>query len=145
MNKTKVWFTDKYVFIETETGETGKLPIEDFPRLKNATRKQRENYIISAFGIHWPELDEDLSIDGFFNYVPLPQTEIRRKLGKILNMVSMSYIASHYFGKSRAWLYQRINGNMINGKPAQFTKEELEELDRAIKDVSRQLGSVSLT
>lgn len=37
----------------------------------------------------------------------------------------MSYIAEHYFGKSRQWLYQRINGNIVNGKPADFTPDEL--------------------
>lgn len=140
----KVWFNEKYVFIETDKGETGKLPLEDFPRLKNATKKQRENFTISAMGIHWPDVDEDLSFEGFFNYQSFPQTDIRRKLGKITDMVSMSYIASHYFGKSRAWIFQRINGNMVNGKPAQFTQEELKKLDQAIKDISRQLGGVSL-
>ncbi len=35
-------------------------------RLKNALQIDRENYIITAsgYGIHWPNLDEDLSIDG---------------------------------------------------------------------------------
>lgn len=142
---TKVWFNEKYVFIETENGETGKLPLENFPHLKNATKKQREHFTISASGIHWPDVDEDLSIEGFFTYQASPQTEIRRKLGKIPDMVSMSYIASHYFGKSRTWLYQRINGNIIHGKPAQFTKDELEKLNDALKDIGQELGSVSLT
>ncbi len=35
-------------------------------RLRNATQEQRENYEISpaGYGIHWPDVDEDLSIDG---------------------------------------------------------------------------------
>jgi hypothetical protein len=35
-------------------------------RLAGATKKQRENYEVSpsGYGIHWPEIDEDLSIDG---------------------------------------------------------------------------------
>ncbi len=35
-------------------------------RLRNATQKQREHFEISpaGYGIHWPEVDEDLSIDG---------------------------------------------------------------------------------
>jgi hypothetical protein len=34
--------------------------------LRNATQKQRENFEISptGYGIHWPDIDEDLSIDG---------------------------------------------------------------------------------
>ena len=35
-------------------------------RLANATQQQRENMVISpaGYGLHWPEVDEDLSIDG---------------------------------------------------------------------------------
>ena len=35
-------------------------------RLASATQKQRENFQVSpsGYGIHWPDLDEDLSIDG---------------------------------------------------------------------------------
>lgn len=44
--------------------------------------------------------------------------ERKEKLDKVLDFASMSYIAEHYFGKSRQWLYQRINGNLINGRPA---------------------------
>ncbi|MFZ5493948.1 MAG: DUF2442 domain-containing protein [Verrucomicrobiota bacterium] len=36
------------------------------PRLATATEKQRKNFEISpsGYGIHWPDLDEDLSVDG---------------------------------------------------------------------------------
>lgn len=71
---TKVWFNEKFVFIETDKGKTWKLPLEEFPRLKNATKKQRANFIVSAFGIHWPDVDEDLSFEGFLYYQPSPQT-----------------------------------------------------------------------
>lgn len=42
----------------------------DDARLANATEKQRADYEISPFGIHWEELDEDLSLKGFFEYNP---------------------------------------------------------------------------
>ncbi|MFM2290629.1 MAG: hypothetical protein RIS29_442 [Bacteroidota bacterium] len=38
--------------------------INEFPLLANATQEQRENFTLSPFGIHWPELDEDLSYEG---------------------------------------------------------------------------------
>ena len=31
-----------------------------------ATDEERKKYTLSYFGIHWPEIDEDLSFDGFF-------------------------------------------------------------------------------
>ena len=37
------------------------------PRLLRATPEQRNKYELSASGIHWPEIDEDLSFRGLFN------------------------------------------------------------------------------
>ena len=59
-------------------------------------------------------------------------------------IVSLSYIAKKYFNKSRTWLYQRINGNLVHNKPAQFTNNELDILKFAIKDISNKLGSLSI-
>ena len=54
---------------------------------------------------------------------------IRQQMEEILPFVSLAYIAKTYFKKSRQWLYQRINGLSVNGKPAQFTNEELDILN----------------
>lgn len=44
--------------------ERSKVPLEFYPRLKNAQKEDRENFEIigDGTGIHWPELDEDLSV-----------------------------------------------------------------------------------
>ncbi len=39
--------------------------LSDFSRLKTATLPQLEAYQISRYGVHWPEIDEDLSLKGF--------------------------------------------------------------------------------
>lgn len=67
------------------------------------------------------------------------------ELGEIADMASMSYIAKKYFNKSRTWLYQRINGNVVNGKPAKFTKEEKETFAKALQDMSRKFEEKSLS
>ena len=64
----RLWFDKEKIFIETEKGEIKSHPLRWFPRLNNATEKQRNNYRLSAMGIHWEELDEDLSFEGFFHY-----------------------------------------------------------------------------
>ncbi len=66
------------------------------------------------------------------------------KLGEIAKAVSLSYIAKTYFGKSRAWLYQRLNGHTVNGKQAQFSPEEKKQFASALKDLSHQLHETSL-
>lgn len=62
----KIWLTDTAVWIRTTDGREACENFEEYPRLKYATQNQRENYESDAFGIHWPDLDEDLSFDGFF-------------------------------------------------------------------------------
>ncbi|MEQ8882160.1 MAG: DUF2442 domain-containing protein [Cyclobacteriaceae bacterium] len=43
-------------------------PISDFKRLKNASIEELNNYENDGIGIHWPDLDEDLSLRGFLKY-----------------------------------------------------------------------------
>ena len=62
----KIWLTDNAVWIKTTDGLEGCERFSDYPRLKHATQAQRENFESDAFGIHWPEIDEDLSFEGFF-------------------------------------------------------------------------------
>lgn len=62
----KIWFDEDAVWIETSDGKTTCELFEDYPRLRNATKEQRENIEHDCFGIHWPDLDEDLSFEGFF-------------------------------------------------------------------------------
>ncbi|MDR1720117.1 MAG: DUF5053 domain-containing protein [Dysgonamonadaceae bacterium] len=69
-----------------------------------------------------------------YNYV-----NVKQKLGSILDIISMSYIAENYFKKSRAWLSQRVNGHYVNGVPVAFTDKELEILSSALDDISTQL------
>ena len=63
----------------------------------------------------------------------------------ITNFVSLSYLAKKYFNKSRSWLYQRLNGNLVNGKPARFTQEELQTFNNALQDISKKIGSLSIS
>lgn len=69
--------------------------------------------------------------------------ERKQKLDGVMTFASMSYIAEHYFGKSRQWLYQRINGNLINGKPADFTADELKTLSLALSELGDAMKKAS--
>lgn len=70
--------------------------------------------------------------------------ERKQKLEKVLDFTSMSYIARQYFGKSRQWMYQRVNGNVINGKPADFTSDELRVLSTALSELGDMLKQTSV-
>ena len=75
--------------------------------------------------------------DRMFNEIKLHAELIINK-----EIIPFSYIAKKYFKKSKAWLYQRLNGNNINGKPIHFTEKEIEIFNFAIQDISKQLGSI---
>jgi len=63
-----IWFQDDRIFIRTASGEERSMPLEWFPRLSNASSAEREQFELSPFGIDWPDLDEDLSFEGFYTY-----------------------------------------------------------------------------
>jgi hypothetical protein len=57
-------FHDGEMVITLSGGEEIRFPIAQNPRLASGTAAQLNHVEISPFGIHWPELDEDLSFDG---------------------------------------------------------------------------------
>ncbi|MCC6923467.1 MAG: DUF2442 domain-containing protein [Nitrosomonas sp.] len=61
-----VEFTDNDMVVFLVDGRKVIIPIVWFPRLANATKSQLENYELlgDGEGVHWPEIDEDLSVAG---------------------------------------------------------------------------------
>jgi Protein of unknown function (DUF2442) len=59
-----VRFDDSSLWVELSDGRTLGVPYAWFPRLLNATPKQREAVEIGRFGLHWEDIDEDISIAG---------------------------------------------------------------------------------
>jgi hypothetical protein len=73
------------------------------------------------------------------------QLAMKHKLKDVIPAISLVYIAKTYFNKTDTWLYQRVNGNIVNGKPASFSSAELETMRFALKDISCKLGSLSVS
>lgn len=70
---------------------------------------------------------------------------LREQLKDILPAVSLAYVAKTYFNKTRQWLYQRINGTLVNGKPAKFTPDEITTLNNALRDIANRLSSINVS
>lgn len=70
---------------------------------------------------------------------------VRQQLADISGFISLSYIAKTYFGKSKQWLNNKINGCIVNGKPSKFTEDEKEKLNHALNDLSKKLGSIRIS
>jgi len=59
-----VRFDEDQMWVELEDGRTLGIPLVWFPRLLRATPEQRQDFFLSPDGIHWDEIDEDISIAG---------------------------------------------------------------------------------
>ena len=70
---------------------------------------------------------------------------IREQMNEIIDLIPISYIAKNYFGKSRAWLYQRINGYRVRGRVYTLNDKEIETFNKALKDISNKIGSLSVS
>ena len=57
-------FHDGFIFVVLQSGAELRFPASANPRLAAATPAQLNNIELSPFGLHWPDLDEDLSIRG---------------------------------------------------------------------------------
>lgn len=72
------------------------------------------------------------------------QVEKAKELKKMKEIVPVSYIARHYFGKSAAWLQQRLYGYTVRGRVYTLNDEQKVTFDNALKDIARQLSSFSI-
>ena len=119
MTIEKIWITDTAVWVRTVDGREA---CEKF-----ATRAQRENYSADAFGIHWEEIDEDLSFEGFF----------RQKSSNTLYELFMAHpeinvsAVARRLGMAQSLLAQYISG----------TKRPSDERMECIKAEIRQIGA----
>ena len=78
-----VRFDAHRLIVDLMDGRTIAVPLAWYPRLANASAKQRENYEIAGggYGIHWPDIDEDLSAEGLLRGAPAAAGTIERVTG----------------------------------------------------------------
>ncbi len=66
---------DERLSVDLMDGRTISVPLAWYPRLHDATPEQRRRWELAGggFGIHWPEIDEDLSTEGLLRGAPAPR------------------------------------------------------------------------
>ncbi|MFD1610284.1 DUF2442 domain-containing protein [Sphingomonas tabacisoli] len=71
---------DDRLVVDLMDGRTIAVPLAWYPRLFNATAEQRANWELAGggYGIHWPDVDEDLSTEGLLRGAPAPGVQSRR-------------------------------------------------------------------
>lgn len=69
-----VSFYEHRLIVDLMDGRTIAVPLAWYPRLFDATVDERQNWRVAGagFGIHWPDIDEDLSTEGLLRGAPAP-------------------------------------------------------------------------
>lgn len=130
----KIRLTDSEIWIQTKDGKTASEMFVDYPRLKYATQEQRNNYTTDDFGIHWEELNEDLSFEGFF----------QKKNESLLYRLFMEHpelnasAIARRMGISQSLFAQYISGIK---KPSE---KRLNEILTTMQEVGRELISIKI-
>ena len=74
-----VQFTEDTIAVDLVDGRTIVVPLAWYPSLLDATVEQRQNWHVSGagYGIHWPDIDEDLSTEGLLRGAPAAPEPVR--------------------------------------------------------------------
>ncbi|MEM6611079.1 MAG: DUF2442 domain-containing protein [Cyanobacteria bacterium P01_C01_bin.72] len=72
-----VYFTEDTISVDIMDGRTILVPLTWYPRLLAATPEQRKAWSIcgGGYGIHWEEINEDLSTEGLLRGAPAPRSQ----------------------------------------------------------------------
>lgn len=134
MTINKIWLTEDAVHIRTTDGREAKELFDDYARLRNASRQELEDFTADAFGIHWNQLNEDLSFEGFFKE---KHNSPLYKLFLTLPEINVSALARR-MGIKQSLMAQYIEGSR------QPSKERRDAIIGELKKIGTELISVSI-
>ena len=129
----KIWFENERIYGLTYDGKTVWQSLLWYKRLNAATDEQRNNYEMDDEGIHWYDLDEDISFESFEYDDPEPQGVSRIFLSH--PELNASAVARR-IGISQSLMAQYINGTK---KPS---KEREALILYEVKSIGRELTSL---
>ena len=73
----------------------------------------------------------------------ITKTTMKQTLQDILLDISWAHLSMRYFGRSRSWLHQKLDGRNSNGGDGDFSEQEREQLRAALKDLSRRISEAA--
>jgi hypothetical protein len=78
-----VEFSDEFLVVGLKDGRRISVPVEWYPLLARASREQVATWEVcgAGYGIHWPELDEDLSTEGLLRRAPASNRSLNADAG----------------------------------------------------------------
>lgn len=118
---------------ETEKKKIEETIKEEFYKLDESEKEEVRRIFLSS-------LDETLENTGR----ALDIIDLKIEMLNLSKYLKFPNIAKDYFGKSKQWLYQRIQGYKINGKTAEFSASDKEKLKKALIDISEEIKKTAL-
>lgn len=129
MKVAKLWFENERLYITDNEGQTYFQSLKFYPRLMLASDEERNDYELGAFGIHWEQIDEDVSYESFsYDDAEEVQPGIQ-KLFLSHPELNISAIAR------KMGIQQSLLASYING-----TKKPSEERKKLILETIHQIG-----
>ena len=126
--------------IMNSTSENKEKEYQDkFNDIQNRFTSEADKEAIADFILNgFKEISTELSdIDRYLT--------IQEQLANIKEILPLSYIARTYFGKSTAWLQQRIYGYKVRGRVYSLSEKDVCTLNEALQDISKKFGSLTIT
>lgn len=120
---------------------------------EDETSKERREEILRYVGEHRDELQQegmDAALSGWLQELSdstdaLVQQALRGQMGEDMHrLLPLKFIAQKYFGKSAAWLSQRVNGTKVRGRVYTLNDEQKRTFNAACQDIAREIGSFHL-
>lgn len=96
---------------------------------------------------HTPETEKVFTdfVDEGLNNILVEVDDLRRQFkDEDYRLLPIGVIAEDYFGKSRSWLSQRINGTKVRGKVYTLNAEQKAIFNRAVKEIGNRIGSFQI-
>ncbi|MDE6552200.1 MAG: DUF2442 domain-containing protein [Muribaculaceae bacterium] len=130
----EIWFENERIYMQSVSGKVFSRPLEAFPTLKDADFVQRQKFYIWGNGeyVRWKELDEDLSVESFFDST---EPNLNNGVAEIFNRcpwLSVKEVAN-FIGMPKAVLDRFIYGIW------QPKEEVMFAIRNGIKSMSQEL------
>lgn len=138
-----------------EKSEYIKL-LEEYKALAGNTddrSEKRKTEIAEWFETHREQIPQDEAQKFLSQWLGEVSQDVRNLKDEVLRsqmseemhrIIPMGVIARDYFGKSAAWLSQRINGTPVRGKTYTLSPEQKQIFNQAMQDLSKKIGSFRL-
>jgi hypothetical protein len=136
INVQKIWFKDDHIYILTESDQELSQSLKWYPRLQAATNTQRKKCRLSALGLHWDDLDEDISFESFQWKDPETDNPVEQAFSKLPEL-NRSQVAAR-MGIPQSTLASYINGSKI---PSQ---NRLREIQETLHNIGKELMDIEL-